>query len=721
MTRPIAFAALVVATLATVLPGVAVAQQQPQPRPRIHGRAYRLKIDSSPQQAAVYWDAGDRPGPKDFGIAGYTPLTVKVPKGTVKIIIELAGWKPQEQILDVRKSQSVNITMQRAPQPARLELQSTSDGSALGAEVVIDGAVRGTLPNSFEVPAGRHQVEVRKGGFKTFSDWIEVAEGERRTRDVSLERAEAPSGTLLVTSDQGGEVWVDGVRKDVAPAIITGIPAGDHVVEVRKEGMTPWRQTVTVAPGAQAKVAATFGAMVASGDGSLRVISTEPDVSVFIDGEDKGRAPVTVASIKPGQHIVEGRKTRFKSNEQNIRIASGENAVVQLRMEAAAPDRPHAGLKVQSTVPNAEVFVDGSSSGRAPIDRNDLDPGKHYVVVHRDGFTDFKREVVLLENQVVNLVADLSATGALRILSTPEGAEVRIDGELIGRTPVSRDAISAGDHVVEFRIKGYFDHKEQMKVDGGREKIMSVDLKQLPTGPTPEQVQRRKQAMSSFGAKALPTGGFVADFGSGFPYYFMARLTVGAYQFRPAMGLDVGVEFQTYFQIYDLALHGRLSLLEAGPFSAAVRADAGFGTGVNGRSTYFGDLEGIASLSFSDIAMFSGTIRLSGWSDRFCPTTNQRMNGVDADAFCDDASTWGPQFGGKDPNANSFSGSRIYFGIQVTAAIDRFTSVFAALEVIPFPDQLNPEPRLAFEDFYDGSMPKKDPFVYGAAGISLKF
>ena len=50
-------------------------------------------------------------------------------------------------------------------------------------------------------------------------------------------------------------------------------------------------------------------------------------------------------------------------------------------------------------MPNAEVFLDGSSLGRAPVDRNDLDPGKHYVVVHKDGFTDFKREIVLLENQ----------------------------------------------------------------------------------------------------------------------------------------------------------------------------------------------------------------------------------------------------------------------------------------------------------------------------------
>ena len=45
----------------------------------------------------------------------------------------------------------------------------------------------------------------------------------------------------------------------------------------------------------------------------------------------------------------------------------------------APPDRPRGGLKIQSIVPNAEVFLDGSSLGRAPVERRDLDPGKHYI------------------------------------------------------------------------------------------------------------------------------------------------------------------------------------------------------------------------------------------------------------------------------------------------------------------------------------------------------
>ena len=443
MIRPSFVPALLVfgAALSGVAPGfelqAAHAQQSLAVRARIKGRAYRLKVDSSPQQGTVYWDAGLTPNPKSFGVAGYTPITLKVPKGPVKVIVEVAGFKPQEQTIDVRRSQALTFTLERAPQTAHLDLQASADGGGAGGEVFIDGADRGTAPNSFELPAGRHQVEVRKPGYKPFSDWFDLAEGEHRTRDISLARAEAPSGTLLVTSDAGGDVYVDGMRKDVAPAIIPGVTAGDHVIEVRKEGMPPWRQTVTVVAGQQVKVSATFGA-AASGNGSLRVISNEPDVEVYVDGEDKGKAPVTMNDIRPGEHIVGARKKGFKPQEQTQRVASNENAIVSFRMEVAPPDRPHAALKVQSTIPNAEVFVDGSSLGRAPVDRNDLDPGKHYVSVHRDGYSDFKREIFLVENQPVTLVADLSASGSLRILSTPEGAEVRLDGELIGRTPVAQ-------------------------------------------------------------------------------------------------------------------------------------------------------------------------------------------------------------------------------------------------------------------------------------------
>jgi len=63
-------------SLLTVLFLTSVAAAQPRPRPARPGHKMRVKIDSQPQQAAVYVDS------KDYGIEGYTPVTLKLPKGT---------------------------------------------------------------------------------------------------------------------------------------------------------------------------------------------------------------------------------------------------------------------------------------------------------------------------------------------------------------------------------------------------------------------------------------------------------------------------------------------------------------------------------------------------------------------------------------------------------------------------------------------------------------
>ena len=269
------------------------------------------------------------------------------------------------------------------------------------------------------------------------------------------------------------------------------------------------------------------------------------------------------------------------------------------------------------------------------------------------------------------------------------GAEVRIDAELVGKTPVVREGVAAGDHVVELRLKDYDIYKETIKVEGGREKLFSIDLKK--SGPSAEQMQRRKQGMSSFGARVNPVGGVTADFGVGYPYYLTVRATVGAFNVKP-LGFDMGIEFQTHFDLYNLSVHGRLQLVEAGPLSVAVRANMGGGSGVKGRDTYFMDLSAVASLAFGSVATFSGTLRYSAWTDKFCPTSTQRNNGVGASDFCGDpnlGTDYDHTLFSSNPNTNRYSGSRMYAGIAAVAAIDRYMSVFLQIEFLPFPSQFS--------------------------------
>jgi hypothetical protein len=66
------------------------------------------------------------------------------------------------------------------------------------------------------------------------------------------------TGSVVVESAVGGSIFLDGQHEGAAPAILSGISPGEHVIEVRS-GSEAWRQTVNVVAGQQIKVTASLG------------------------------------------------------------------------------------------------------------------------------------------------------------------------------------------------------------------------------------------------------------------------------------------------------------------------------------------------------------------------------------------------------------------------------------------------------------------------------
>ncbi|GAB5535994.1 MAG: hypothetical protein Rubg2KO_22430 [Rubricoccaceae bacterium] len=71
-------------------------------------------------------------------------------------------------------------------------------------------------------------------------------------------------------------------------------------------------------------------------------------------------------------------------------------------------------------------------------------------------------------------------TGRLRITSVPEGASVWMARERVGRTPLSLDALPAGEHIVEVRAAGY--EPERLQVDIARDELttQAITLRARP-------------------------------------------------------------------------------------------------------------------------------------------------------------------------------------------------------------------------------------------------
>jgi hypothetical protein len=133
-------------------------------------------------------------------------------------------------------------------------------------------------------------------------------------------------------------------------------------------------------------------------------------------------------------------------------------------------DRLAGHLVVKSTPSRAHVTVNGQWRGRTPLTLDALPFGNYVVRVVQDGYEVAREEVTLtvrdasrtidarLEPKgraaapVVDPPANL--TGSLYVDSRPQGADVLLDGRLVGKTPLNLTEVPVGTHVVRIEMAG---------------------------------------------------------------------------------------------------------------------------------------------------------------------------------------------------------------------------------------------------------------------------
>ena len=256
--------------------------------------------------------------------------------------------------------------------------------------------------------AGRHLVEIKKDGFDDLQQWVDVKLNQKVEMAPMLkEVAKAQVGTIVVEADvPAAEVWLDGNKlPDKTPTVIPNVVAGLHVVEVRKPPAIPWKQTVQVVAGQQLKVSAGLKATIGGQGGSIRVLSNVNGAHVFLDGTDMGKVPVDIKDAKPGEHIIDVKAPGYQDREEKVTVNAGSAAILKLDLNPVAP-KDNGKLKIVSPVPNADVFLDGASVGKVPVEKQ-VASGEHFVVVQLEGYKKFEVKVRIEPGQTQTVSAEL--------------------------------------------------------------------------------------------------------------------------------------------------------------------------------------------------------------------------------------------------------------------------------------------------------------------------
>jgi hypothetical protein len=693
------------------------------------GSKYAVKIESSPPGATIY--IGDK-----SCMIGQTPWQGKLSPGENSIMVELAGYELQTVTMKVARSRRLQqkfVALVKKADPPKIEVKADADPKGVaGAQVWIDGEMKGQAPVIVTVNAGRHLLQLKKDGFETYESWINAIENNTSTLLPTMKEVAKPKfGTIVVEADvPDAEVYIDGNKHpDNTPALISNVIEGLHVIEVRKAPSLPWKQTVQVKATETAKVRADLQSTMHGGVGVVRVLSDAQGARAYLDGTDMGPVPVDIKDVKAGDHIVQVKAPGMQTGEKTVKVAAGSSQIVKFDLNSESPTDVGI-LKVVSMVPEAQVFIDGAAVGKVPVEKK-ISAGEHPVVVRLEGYKQFEQKVRVEAGQTITVQATIKPVGRLRILSTPAGATVMINGMPAGNTPLDQE-VEVGETVVRIENPGFQPFEQTLTIEGGKTQTLSREL--AVAGLSESELQAQQKGLSSFGARTLPRGRSTVDFSVAYPYFLEAKINVGAGKIAKKFGFDAGVGVRTMLARNELGLGGRAMLADADPFSAGVFTDIWWGSKLlddSRRNGFTWDVGLAASLTALSNVTITGRVYANIWSDRHCPELkgDGNFDGDPIDICTDyknmtlDATkrarinelTTGSEsepwdFAGRE------TGIRFMTSVIAEIAVHQRWNFFGILEGAPF----QPERALFTTDFA-GTMFETDYNLYLRLGFTYKF
>lgn len=256
-----------------------------------------------------------------------------------------------------------------------------------------------------------------------------------------------PVGSLQVVSEPSeAAVWIDRVPRGSTPLALE-LPAGEHLLHVRRDGWRPEYRNVTVDDGGRSTVRLDLTALT----GLLLVDSTPTNAEVTIDGADYGRTPAMLASLPLGAYRLRVTLPGFQPKELDVQLQdrTPRRVAVDLTSDSAT-------LVIGSQPEGAEVSVNGIARGATPCRVERIPEGSVSVEVRAAGYLPFTQTLRLSAGEVQSLEARLEERPArLQVVSLPDKARVYVNNEFRGETPLTLPALAPGEHRVRVELAGF--------------------------------------------------------------------------------------------------------------------------------------------------------------------------------------------------------------------------------------------------------------------------
>ncbi|HOT03385.1 MAG TPA: PEGA domain-containing protein [Methanolinea sp.] len=282
----------------------------------------------------------------------------------------------------------------------------------------------------------------------------------------------------------GADVIFDGKFLGETPVVTevyaTGTPS--HSISVSKYGYNTWTMTYNQnpSPGQTIYVNANLQPVVQTG--TIQVSSSPTGAIARLDGGLSVTTPGNFMYVTPGYHTVEISMAGYFPYSTSVSVSAGGTSSVSASL---SPMQTTGSLRVTSSPPGAEVYVDEIYRGYTPLIVGSLSAGRHAVRLHLSGYQDYTQNVDISTGSQSTVSVSLTplyqpTTGDILVSSVPDGAAIYLDGNYRGKTlqgnPFDITGVAPGTHTVTLLKSGYQDYSTTVAVSAGKTSTVSVSL-----------------------------------------------------------------------------------------------------------------------------------------------------------------------------------------------------------------------------------------------------
>ena len=473
-----------------------------------------VSIESVPSGADVYFDGSNR---------GTTPVQLKVMSTAVpyhQIWMQKSGYQEwstsisenpapgqtipvKAMLIPIQPTETWTIPPTPTQKPTEIPTPPTPyptptmigsdygwfsvDSVPTGAEITFDSIYQGPAPAFIKVyttGSPDHQILVRMIGYYDWTRSITQNPGPEATIPVLANLIPISRyGNIMVTSSPTRSIaTLDGGIQYMTPCTFYDLNPGLHTIRVSHEGYQPYSQQVRVTTGGQSQMSATL--LPVEKSGTVYVTSTPAGADIYIDHGYYGQTPYVV-SASSGSHNIELKLGGYQNYQSAINILAGQQVPLYVSL---SPDRPSFGsIQVASTPGGSAVRLNGDYYGQTPdsayLDIPSLSPGTYNILISHPQNQDYSGTVAVNAGLTTTVNVALQAAqhpasvnGTLFVNSNPSGANVLINNEFKGISPVTISSIQPGKYIITLRMEEYQDATREINVSAGMESYVMIDL-----------------------------------------------------------------------------------------------------------------------------------------------------------------------------------------------------------------------------------------------------